>query len=296
MKETDKEKQGVLYLVPTPIGNLGDITLRAIEVLKSVHLIGAEDTRHSALLLKHYEIETPMLSYHKFNEKSRLDKLISLLQSGKDIAVISDAGSPGISDPAALIVKEAIDNNITVCSLPGATALLPALISSGFDTGQFLFCGFLPRKESEKKKTLQSLSHLPYTLIFYEAPHRLLSFLKSLYEYLGDRNIVIARELTKKFEEYYRGRLSRFIEGFSEITLKGEITVVCEKAPQNLEISDEEIIENLKRYLSLGETKSFAVNRVSQEFNISKNRVYTLAHQAKNLDTKPDQAKVSKNK
>jgi len=278
MSDNTAEYRGILYIVPTPIGNLKDITLRAIEILKSVSLIGAEDTRQSALLLKHFDIATPMISYHKFNEKSRLDLFITKLKNGKDIALISDAGTPGISDPATILIKEAIKNDITVITLPGASAFLPALVSSGFDTERFLFCGFLPAKEKDKKALLQDISSLQVTLIFYEAPHRLLSFLQILYDNLGDRDIVIGRELTKKFETYYRNRLSYFLNNPETLKLKGEITIICRGADPPTSLPDSEILKNLREYISRGETKKFAVNRVSKELKIPKNRVYALAH------------------
>ncbi len=256
------------------------MTLRAVDTLKNAALIGAEDTRHSALLLKHYEIDSPVLSYHKFNEKSRLERFIVLLKEGRDVAIISDAGTPGISDPAALIIREAVKQDINVCTLPGAAAFLPALVSSGFDCSRFLFCGFLPVKVNEKKKFLRDISHLPFTLIFYEAPHRLFASLKTMYEHLGDRKITIAREVSKKFESYYRDRLSFFLENQKSFKLKGEMTIVCEGAEKQKIIPDREIIENLKKYFSRGETRSFAVNRVSRELNVPKNRVYTLAHRS----------------
>jgi 16S rRNA (cytidine1402-2'-O)-methyltransferase len=273
------KKHGILYIVPTPIGNLEDITYRAIATLKQVSLIGAEDTRHSAYLLQEYQISTPTISYHKFNEKSRVEKFIDLLQEGKDIAIISDAGTPGISDPASCIIKEAIKQDIAVVTLPGATAFLPALVSSGFDISRFLFCGFLPAKKSEKEKFLHDISHLTYPLVFYEAPHRLTEFLRILHEHLGNRKTVIAREISKKFETIYRGRLSDFLENTSLIKLKGEITVICEGADKNRIVPDSEILENLDKYLSRGETRSFAINKVSDDLKVPKNRVYTIAHQ-----------------
>jgi 16S rRNA (cytidine1402-2'-O)-methyltransferase len=285
MNNNNCENRGILYIVPTPIGNLGDMTFRAVEILKSVALIGAEDTRQSAVLLKHYQIETPMISYHKFNEKSRLEQLLSNLKLGKDIAIISDAGTPGISDPAAILIREAIKNNIPVSTLPGAAAFLPALVSSGFDTERFLFSGFLPVKEKDKKALLQEIAPLQMTLIFYEAPHRLISFLQTLHENLGDRDIVIGRELTKRFETFYRNRLSYFIEHQDTIKLKGEITVVCKGAARPAAIPDSEILKNLKEYMSRGETKSFAINRVSKDLKVPKNRVYALAHDSNVTNT-----------
>ncbi len=273
-----KKISGTLYLIPTPIGNLEDISFRAVRLLKEVALIGAEDTRQSKILLSHYDIKTSLISYHKFNEKQRLEKLIALLKEGKDIAIISDSGSPGISDPSSLIVQEAIAENITVSALPGASAFIPALTASGLDTSSFSFIGFLPSKNKDKKLLLSYLKNEKATMLFYEAPHRLFAFLEDLHHSFGNREIVIAREISKIYETYYRNNIEYFLNHKDEIVLKGEFVVVCEGCTPK-ETSDEDIIKKLKELIEGGYSKSAATAEVSKILNISKNRVYSLALQ-----------------
>jgi len=219
---------GKLYLVSTPIGNLEDITLRALRVLKEVDLIAAEDIRHTLNLLKHYQINNKITSYHDFNKAQKAPQLINLLKQGRSLAVVSDAGTPGISDPCYFLVKLAIKENIEIVPIPGATAFVSALISSGFPTDRFVFEGFLPTKKGKRKRRLEELANEKRTIIFYESPHRLLKSLSQLKEVLGDRNIVLARELTKKFEEIKRGKVSQLIDSFSQKKIKGEIVILVE--------------------------------------------------------------------
>ena len=273
-------KYGTLYIVPTPIGNLGDMTHRAVEVLQKVSLIGAEDTRTSMVLLAHYNIDTPMVSYHKFNERARLDEFIEKLQKGEDIAIISDAGTPGISDPAGILIKEVIEHNIEVVTLPGATAFVPALVSSGLSAERSYFVGFLPEKHSERRELLQKLENIQDTLIFYEAPHRLEETLKELLINFDDRQICIAREISKKFETYYRGPLSHFVDNFEEITLKGEFVIVLEGA-QERTFSDEEIRVLITEKFHQDKSVSRTARELAQECKLSNNRVYKLALQMK---------------
>jgi len=217
-----------LYIVPTPIGNLDDITLRAIQVLKSVDVILAEDTRTSSFLLKHLQIEKPLKSYHQHNEHKILEEIISLINSGKNVALISDAGTPGISDPGFLLIRECIANNILITSLPGATAFVPALVNSGFPCNEFSFYGFLPQKKG-RQTMLKKLVTEDKTFILYESPFRLIKLLEELKQYLGeDRKASVSRELTKMFEENKRGSLAELIKYFSLKTVKGEIVVVVE--------------------------------------------------------------------
>ena len=269
------KKTGILYIVPTPIGNLADMTFRAVEILKNVALIGAEDTRTSAKLLKHYHIETPMTSYHKFNERSRVEKFLDKLKKGEDVAIISDAGTPGISDPASIIIKAAIENNIKVETLPGATAFIPALVSSGFNTERFYFTGFLPEKKSEKDNLLRELVNIKDTLIFYEAPHRLLKFFSSLKETFGNRKIVITRELSKLYETYYRTTIDEVLTNPDMITLKGEFVIVVEGA-QEKEYSDTELTEMLKTEIEKDKSKKDAIKKVQELTRESKNKIYSL--------------------
>lgn len=217
-----------LYLVPTPIGNLEDITLRAIRILKEVDLILAEDTRTSKPLLNHFEIKTPLKAHHLFNEHEQVEKVVEEIKFGKTIALITDAGTPGISDPGFLLVRECIKNDIEVESLPGATAFVPALVNSGLPCDRFCFEGFLPHKKGRQTK-LESLVEEERTMIFYESPFRLLKTLTSFSEYFGaERRASVSREITKLFEENRRGTLRELIEYFSQKTIKGEIVIIVE--------------------------------------------------------------------
>jgi len=229
---------GLLYLVSTPIGNLSDITLRALEVLKSADLIAAEDTRHTGLLLSHYNIKGNLTSYHDFNQRSKAPQLIASLLSGKSIAVVSDAGTPGISDPAYNLVNLAIQNDIPIVPIPGPAAFVPALIVSGLPTDRFVFEGFLPIKSGRRKKRLEVLKEEQRTILLYESPHRLLRALTELSEVLGDRRISVSRELTKKFEETVRGRISEVRNYFESKSIKGEFVLIVEgKAREDAEDS-----------------------------------------------------------
>ncbi len=215
-----------LYLIPTPIGNLEDITLRAIRILKETDLILAEDTRTTGVLLKHYDINTPMKSHHQFNEHKTVSDIVNRLLSGENISLVTDAGTPAVSDPGFLLVRECIKNNIEVETLPGATAFVPALVNSGLPCDRFVFEGFLPHKKGRKTK-LESLVIQPYTMVFYESPFRLVKTLMQFAEYFGnDRKASVSRELTKIYEETVRGTLAELIVHFSEKKPKGEIVVV----------------------------------------------------------------------
>lgn len=228
--ETSLVEPAVLYVVSTPIGNLEDITLRALNVLREVDLVAAEDTRHTGLLLKHYGIEKRLESYHDFNKERKAPVLIRELKSGRSVAVTSDAGTPGISDPCYLLVKLAIQENIRVVPIPGASAFLSALVVSGLPTDRFAFEGFLPAKSGKRRKRLEELQQEKRTLIFYESPHRLLKTLEDLSEIFEERRIVVARELTKKFEEIKRGTSSEIREYFEKSKVRGELVVVVEGA------------------------------------------------------------------
>lgn len=219
---------GQLFVVPTPIGNLEDITLRAINVLKSVDLILAEDTRTSLFLMKHLQIEKPLKSYHQHNEHKILEEIISTLNSGKNIALVSDAGTPGISDPGFLLIRECISNDLKVTTLPGATAFVPALVNSGFPCNEFSFYGFLPQKKGRQTK-LKLLTQEEKTFVLYESPFRLVKLLEELKQFLGEhRRACVSRELSKMFEENKHGTLPELIAYFSSKTVKGEIVVVVE--------------------------------------------------------------------
>ena len=225
----ERAKPGTLYIVSTPIGNLSDISLRAISILSSVDLIAAEDTRTTGRLLAHYNIKAPMTSYHNFNEARRTPELLNQLRSGKSIALVSDAGTPGISDPAYRIVHETVVSGLPVVSIPGASAVLPALVTSGLPVDRFVFEGFLPVKKGRKTR-LELLRDEERTIVLYEAPHRLLRTLRDLLETFGDRQISVAREITKKFEETRRGTISSVLEYFSKQNIRGEFVLVIEGA------------------------------------------------------------------
>ena len=220
----------MLYLVATPIGNLGDITLRALEVLRAVDLIASEDTRKTSILLGHYEIHKPQKSYHAFNEKKVVPKLVDLLLSGQSIAVVSSAGTPGVSDPGYSLVQAAIEKDIPVTAIPGPSAVVMALTLSGLPAHSFTYKGFPPRKSGARRRFLAEDKDSSHTLIFYESPHRIQAFLEDALAELGDRSAVLANDLTKKFESIYRGRLSELLEVLKQESPRGEYTVVIEGA------------------------------------------------------------------
>ena len=220
---------GNLYVVSTPIGNLGDFTFRAVETLKDVDLIAAEDTRVSGVLLKHYEISTPMLPYHDHNKVQATPGLIRKLQKGDDIALITDAGTPMISDPGFYLVREAISNDITVIPIPGASAMLAGLVAAGLPSDRFTFEGFLPRKKGRQTR-FRELAEYKKTIIIYESPHRVARTLRDITEFMGDRPIVIAREITKKYEEFIRGKVSEVREQLDTRSIKGEVVILIGEA------------------------------------------------------------------
>ncbi len=219
-----------LYIVPTPIGNLEDFTFRAVRVLKEADVILAEDTRQSGKLLKHYEIDTHLKAYHQHNEHKKLDEFIELIETSSSVAIVTDAGMPGISDPGFLLIRACIENNIHVEALPGACAFITALVASGLPCDSFIFEGFLPQKKGRQTKWKQ-LAEEKKTIVLYESPHRLLKLMKEVNEYLGEnRKVVVGRELTKMFEEYIRGTANDVLKHFEEKKVKGEIVVIIEGA------------------------------------------------------------------
>ena len=226
-------EKGVLYIVSTPIGNLEDITFRAIRILKDSSLIAAEDTRRSKVLLSHYNISTPTISYYEHNRYTRIPKLIDHLIDGENIALITDAGTPGISDPAYRLIRAAINSDCRVESIPGASASLAALVASGLPTDRFIFEGFLPHKKGRKGK-LEKVKDIDATIIFYESPNRLVRTLKDILDYIGDRPIAIGRELSKKFEEIMRGRVSDILSHYNTNNPKGEFVIVIGKDDPNV--------------------------------------------------------------
>jgi len=269
---------GKLYLCATPIGNLEDITYRAVKVLESVAVIAAEDTRHTRKLLSHYDIHTPLISYHEHNKLQRGPEIIARLQQGEDVAVVSDAGMPGISDPGAHLVQLAVAAGITVVPVPGANAALAALVASGLDTTIFTFVGFLPKTKKKRQELLHSLAPLPHTLVLYEAPHRLLTTLAELEVILGDRPAVAGREITKKFEEFVRGRLTDLTQYFRDNPPRGEFTLVIagamaaeseRAAPQATDLA--QAVANL---VAQGINKKDAIRKVASEQGLARRLVY----------------------
>ena len=226
MTSSSHPTKGTLYIVSTPIGNLEDITLRALRTLKEVDLIAAEDTRHTGLLLKHFGIQTPLTSYFQGNELKKKEFILSKLSRGDRVALVSDAGTPGISDPGFRLIRTAIDNQISVIPIPGPSAVIAALSVSGLPTDAFLFRGFLPHKSKKKRDLLNELKEARETLVFYESPHRILETLKDILEILGDRQMVLTRELTKIYEEILRGKVREIQTQIAERQLKGEITLI----------------------------------------------------------------------
>ena len=270
-----ENKNGTLYIVATPIGNLEDITLRAIRILKEADLIAAEDTRHTLKLLNHLEIKKPLISYYKENEIIKSEVLIEKLLEGKNIALVSDAGTPAISDPGAVVVKRAIEEKIEVVPIPGACALINALITSGINTQEFSFLGFLPVNKKEKREKLNNLKEEKRTLIFYESPHKLIDTLNIMLEEFGERNIVLARELTKIHEEYIRGKLSSVIQNMQEP--RGEFVVVVEGSNEEFQknrYKDLSLEEHYKIYENQGLEKKEIIKKIAKDRNTNKNEIY----------------------
>lgn len=270
-----------LYLVGTPIGNLKDITLRALETLRECDVIAAEDTRQTLKLLNHFNIKKQLISYHKFNEKDKSNYIIELLENGKSIALVTDAGMPGISDPGSVIVERCIEENIAFEVIPGATALITALVYSGQDTTKFLFRGFMPRENKEKTEVINQIKDCRESLIFYEAPHRLVNTLKFLRDSLGNRSISICKELTKMHETINRMKLDEAIEYYNEKSPKGEYVLVVQGKTEE-EIKSEEmakwenitIEEHIKKYMEDGENKKDAIKKVAKDRSLPKKEVY----------------------
>lgn len=267
---------GKLYLVATPIGNLEDITFRAINTLKMVDLVVAEDTRQTLKLLNHFDISKPLISYHRHNEEIKVDNLINKLKNGENLAVVSDAGTPAISDPGEVIVKEAIKNDIEIIPIPGACALINGLIASGLDTKEFCFLGFLPLNKKLRKEKLEQIKKENKTIILYEAPHKIINTLKDLEDILDDRNVVIARELTKIHEEFIRGKIGEIIEKYNQP--RGEHIIIIEGNNKTSEESDLYKYMNIedlyKFYEKQGLSKNEIIKKIAKDKNVPKNEIY----------------------
>ena len=269
--------KGKIYLVATPIGNLEDITLRAIRILNEVDLIAAEDTRHTLGLLNHLEIKKPLVSYYKEIERKKSDYLIKEVLDGKNIAIVSDAGTPGISDPGEEIVKKAIEEDIEIIPIPGACAFVNALIASGFNTREFSFIGFLPVNKKEKKDKLELIKNETRTLIFYEAPHKMKATLEAFRDVLGNRKIVLARELTKIHEEFIRSTIEEVLE---KEEYKGEFVILlegAEESKQDIELknlNELSLKEHYEKYEKEGFEKKEIIKKIAKDRNVSKNEIY----------------------
>ncbi|UFU01507.1 16S rRNA (cytidine(1402)-2'-O)-methyltransferase (plasmid) [Radiobacillus kanasensis] len=280
----ENTKRGNLYVVATPIGNLDDITIRALKTLEQVDVIAAEDTRNSKKLLNHFDIHKPLVSYHEHNKLSREDHLVDTLQEGKDIALISDAGMPAISDPGYEMVKAAIKRDIPVIVIPGANAALTALVASGLPTEEFYYYGFLPRKKKEKEEELLRLSSIAATVIFYESPYRIEETIEAIVEVLGERQICLARELTKKFEEYARGTGQEILDWLKEQTVRGEFCIVVEGNQSESKEEDQwwaalTVEQHVTHYITeLGLRSKDAIKKVATERNLPKREVYQAFH------------------
>ena len=269
---------GNLYIVATPIGNLEDITYRAIRILQEVDIISAEDTRHTLKLLNHYNISKHLISYHRHNEEIKSEELINYLKQGKNIAIVSDAGTPGICDPGHIIIKKCIEQDIKIIPVPGACAFVNALICSGLDTDTFLFLGFLPLNKKNRKYKLEQIQNSTQTVILYEAPHKLQVTLKDLKDVIKDRKVVIARELTKIHEEFISGNIDEIIE--KSKNLKGEIIILIEKEAQKTKEEKQKEFENfsLEEHYSYYEKQGFnkkeIIKKIAKDRNVTKNDIY----------------------
>lgn len=267
---------GTLYIVPTPIGNLEDMTLRALRVLREAKLIAAEDTRTSRVLTQHFEIDTPMTSYHEHNKLSKLESIFQTLQHG-DVALISDAGTPGISDPGYELINEAIARGIAVVPLPGPNAVITALVASGLPTDGFVYLGFLPKKQNARRDLLESIKNERRTLVAYESPHRLVDTLGLVMSVLGaERRVCVAREISKKFEEFFRDTAQAAFHKFNEENPKGEVTLVIAGAPEATQWDKARVRDELHKRIEAGESLSRAAKAVAGEAGWKKSAVYDL--------------------
>ena len=272
MSQISYDNSPSLYLIPTPIGNLGDMTYRSIEVLKNSEVIFSEDTRETKKLLDYYNIDKKLISNHKFNEDSAYKKVLSYLKEGKNVAIVSDRGTPSISDPGFVSTYQIIKEGYNVICLPGATACIPAIVMSGLNPNKFLFYGFLNSKKSSKKKELEELKKLKYTIILYESPFRVIETLELIREVMGDRNISISREISKKHEEVYRGTVSEVLNEL--ISPKGEFVIVIEENKEEIDYTEVDIISHVKELIISGMLEKDAIKEVSKLHKVPKQEVY----------------------
>lgn len=269
-----------LYICPTPIGNLEDITLRTIRILKEVDLVAAEDTRRTIKIMNHLDIKKPLISLHEHNEEGKSESIISMVKEGKTVALVSDAGMPGISDPGEILIRKAIEEEVEVITLPGPSAFIVALVNSGLSTSRFTFIGFLDRTSKNRVKELEDLKNKTETLIIYESPHRIKNTLKDIYKILGNRKIVLARELTKIHEEYIRMDIKDMLENIDNLNILGEMIIILEGAAEKEEedqVKEEVLIKELYDLMEEGYSTKDASKEIAQKYNLGKNQVYYLA-------------------
>jgi 16S rRNA (cytidine1402-2'-O)-methyltransferase len=283
VQKSFEKNEGVLYVVGTPIGHLQDMSQRAKDILQHVQVIAAEDTRHTRKLLTHFQITTPLLSYHRHNAFKRDEQLIERLLAGDSVAIVSDAGTPAISDPGESLIKKAIEYDIPVVPIPGPNAAVAALIPSGLCMQSFVFIGFLPKIKKRRKEELKKWAKIPATLLFYEAPHRLLSMLKEIEEELGNRKISISREITKKNEEYIRGYVRECIDYIDKTGVKGECTIVVEgyyekDNQEERPVKTDLIVEQVDMYVKIGYSTRDAICKVAEDIGLTKKEVYKNYH------------------
>lgn len=277
MWQRSYDDTATLYLVSTPIGNLGDMTFRGVQVLNDVSVIFSEDTRVTLLLLKHFNIKKKLIALHDHNEDTEKEKVLQYLKEGKSVAIVTDRGTPIISDPGYKTVKYVTDKGYNVVGLPGANAFVPALITSGIEPSPFLFYGFLNSKDSKRKQELDNLKFCKYTIIFYEAPHRIEKTMNEILDIFGDREVSLSREISKKFESVYRGNISSLIPTLKDI--KGEFVIVVSPYKEdNVNVSDLSIYDNVKLFIENGMETMEAIKLVAKERNIAKNEVYREYH------------------
>jgi 16S rRNA (cytidine1402-2'-O)-methyltransferase len=289
------QTKGVLYVVGTPIGNLQDFSPRAKEILQEVDLIAAEDTRHTRKLLTHFQLSTPLISFHEHNQQSRAPELVERLRKGESIALVSDAGMPGISDPGEVLIQQAVEAGIPVIPVPGPNAAISALVASGLKTDHFVFVGFLPRQQKQRKEELRKWGGIPATLVLYEAPHRLQDLLEDVKEVLGNRRIAVVRELTKMHEEWLRGTVEEVLLHVKEMGTRGEYTVVIEGVEDWSALeegasqwwSDLTVLEHVEHYLAQGYSKKEAIQKTSQDRGESRREIYQIYHQNEKGKSEP---------
>ena len=276
LKQKSYDEKPTLFLIATPIGNMDDITYRAIETLRNVNVIFAEDTRITNQLLTKFQIKNKLIASHQYNEKENIEKLLNYLSNNENVGLVTDRGTPIISDPGYYLAQAAINNDYNVVSIPGATAFVSALITSNIEAQPFTFIGFLNSKQSKRRKELENLKNHKYTLIFYESPHRLIDTLNDMLKILGNRNIAISREITKKFEEIYRGTISDVINELEVV--KGEFVIVVEGNKDVNDFSNLSILEHIELYIKNGLDSKEAIKKVAHERKLNKNEVYREYH------------------